>query len=431
MEERRCPHTLASSASDGGAQPEASSSSFGFCGAEGAPEKVGGQAVRDARLSSNSGRSSPSRSLGSCLSVVFLLPLLLLLAGSLLIAPRELRQKLLWASAASVGAFVAADALMPVLGAKLLDMGFAGRDLHKPTTWPPVPEAGGLCCIFCFLSAATAGQLLLDRHYQRVRPATAFAADLLMLKQANVDIGSLAAAAAAALHVAAEMSPVATIETAVAPAAAIGAVVAAAALTALVEYPAALLGATSMGFLGFADDALALPWRVKLLLPLLAAAPILAAYSGNTTIVLPAQVYSLLRGSCAAAEAVVENVQCALAAPVEALESMQQRHQTNPTQFHAAAAAALSSLATAVHGLFSALQQGSEWMLSLPVGEAMKDHWSHVGLRGTDSSGRWVLVEVGVLYYVYMTLLTIFCTNAINIYAGALRAWPLQTGVAV
>ncbi|KAL8437165.1 hypothetical protein ACSSS7_001144 [Eimeria intestinalis] len=335
----------------------------------------GGQAVEDAAVSSKSSRPVSRLCWGGFLSLVFLLPLLLLLAGSLLLAPPQLRQKLLWASAASVGAFVAADALMPVLGAKLLDMGFTGRDLHKPSAWPPVPEAGGLCCIFCFLSAATAGQLLLDRHYQRVRS--------------------------------------------------------------LVEYPAALLGATSMGFLGFADDALALPWRVKLLLPLLAAAPILAAYSGNTTIVLPAHVYSLLSGSYTAVGAVVEDVHAALIAPWEALASThqqqqrQQQHETSPVQLQAAAAAALSAVATAAHGLFSALHQGLEWALSLPIAEAVKHHLSHLGFRGTDSSGGWVLVEVGMLYYVYMTLLTIFCTNAINIYAGASRVWNLHTGAAV
>lgn len=51
---------------------------------------------------------------------------------------------------------------------------------------------------------------------------------------------------------------------------------------------------------------------------------------------------------------------------------------------------------------------------------AMKDHWTRFGLQGGKRSRNgWVLVEVGGLYYMYMTLLTIFCTNAINIYAGA------------
>lgn len=67
------------------------------------------------------------------------------------------------AVAASTNAVVAAAA------------GFVGRDLHKPSFYPPVPEAGGLCCIFCFLSAATAAQLLLDRQHHRVRLAAAAA----------------------------------------------------------------------------------------------------------------------------------------------------------------------------------------------------------------------------------------------------------------
>lgn len=82
----------------------------------------------------------------------------------------------------------------------------------------------------------------------------------------------------------------------------------------LVEYPAALLAATSMGFLGFADDTLALPWRIKLLLPLLAATPILAAYSGNTTVVLPFQVYTHLSYGATAAAAAAATVGSAAAA---------------------------------------------------------------------------------------------------------------------
>lgn len=55
---------------------------------------------------------------------------------------------------------------------------------------------------------------------------------------------------------------------------------------------------------------------------------------------------------------------------------------------------------------------------TVSFGAAMQDHWSQVGMCSS-SSGAWVLVEVRGLYYVYMALLTIFCTNAINIYAGA------------
>ena len=42
-----------------------------------------------------------------------------------------------------------------------------------------------------------------------------------------------------------------------------------------------------MIFLGFSDDVLDLPWRYKLLLPTLASLPILVAYGGSTTILLP------------------------------------------------------------------------------------------------------------------------------------------------
>jgi UDP-N-acetylglucosamine--dolichyl-phosphate N-acetylglucosaminephosphotransferase len=42
-----------------------------------------------------------------------------------------------------------------------------------------------------------------------------------------------------------------------------------------------------MLFLGFADDVLDIPWRVKLLLPALASLPLLTAYSGGTGIIVP------------------------------------------------------------------------------------------------------------------------------------------------
>ena len=42
-----------------------------------------------------------------------------------------------------------------------------------------------------------------------------------------------------------------------------------------------------MLFLGFADDVLDIPWRVKLLLPALASLPLLTAYSGGTGVIVP------------------------------------------------------------------------------------------------------------------------------------------------
>lgn len=50
----------------------------------------------------------------------------------------------------------------------------------------------------------------------------------------------------------------------------------------LVDYNAALATICFMLFLGFADDVLDIPWRIKLVLPAIAALPLLIAYSGGT-----------------------------------------------------------------------------------------------------------------------------------------------------
>lgn len=55
----------------------------------------------------------------------------------------------------------------------------------------------------------------------------------------------------------------------------------------LVEYNAALASICFMILLGFVDDVLDVPWRVKLVLPSIAALPLLMAYAGHTTIVVP------------------------------------------------------------------------------------------------------------------------------------------------
>lgn len=49
-----------------------------------------------------------------------------------------------------------------------------------------------------------------------------------------------------------------------------------------------------MLFLGFADDVLDIPWRVKLVLPTLASLPLLIAYSGGTGVVVPKPVRATL-----------------------------------------------------------------------------------------------------------------------------------------
>ncbi|KAL3534435.1 hypothetical protein ACH5RR_002896 [Cinchona calisaya] len=55
----------------------------------------------------------------------------------------------------------------------------------------------------------------------------------------------------------------------------------------LVEYNAALASICFMILLGFVDDVLDVPWRVKLVLPSVAALPLLMAYAGHTTIIIP------------------------------------------------------------------------------------------------------------------------------------------------
>ncbi|XP_031396775.1 UDP-N-acetylglucosamine--dolichyl-phosphate N-acetylglucosaminephosphotransferase [Punica granatum] len=55
----------------------------------------------------------------------------------------------------------------------------------------------------------------------------------------------------------------------------------------LVEYNAALASICFMILLGFMDDVLDVPWRVKLILPSFAALPLLMAYAGHTTIIIP------------------------------------------------------------------------------------------------------------------------------------------------
>jgi len=55
----------------------------------------------------------------------------------------------------------------------------------------------------------------------------------------------------------------------------------------LVDYNAALATICFMLFLGFADDVLDIPWRVKLVLPAVASLPLLIAYSGGTGVIVP------------------------------------------------------------------------------------------------------------------------------------------------
>ncbi|KAH7302125.1 hypothetical protein KP509_23G057600 [Ceratopteris richardii] len=55
----------------------------------------------------------------------------------------------------------------------------------------------------------------------------------------------------------------------------------------LVEYNAALASICFMILLGFMDDVLDIPWRIKLVVPSFAALPLLMAYAGGTSILIP------------------------------------------------------------------------------------------------------------------------------------------------
>ncbi len=107
----------------------------------------------------------------------------------------------------------------------------------------------------------------------------------------------------------------------------------------LIRYQSALLSICFMIFLGFSDDVLDLPWRYKFVLPTIATLPLLCAYDGSTSIIIPPPLSLLL----------------------------------------------------------------SEWLNSESI--ALND-------------GEFLLIDLGIIYFLYMGLLSVFCTNAINIYAG-------------
>jgi len=116
----------------------------------------------------------------------------------------------------------------------------------------------------------------------------------------------------------------------------------------LVDYNSALLSICFMMFLGFLDDVLDLPWRIKLFLPSFASLPLLVTYDGSTWVSVPRPLRVLL--------------------------------------------------CTEGSGLTA-------------VGRVITTYFTIDAERGA-------IVDLGLVYMVYMGLLAVFCTNAINIYAG-------------
>lgn len=114
------------------------------------------------------------------------------------------------------------------------------------------------------------------------------------------------------------------------------------------EYYTAMLSITFMTLLGFMDDALDLPWRVKILLPIFGIGPLLCSYSGSTAMILPSFLRPLLMDSNARVT---------------------------------------------------------------PLGALLS--FAGVGLEETGA-----VLDLGYWFYLAIGLLAVFCTNAINIYAG-------------
>ncbi|KAK4535116.1 hypothetical protein CDCA_CDCA03G1141 [Cyanidium caldarium] len=113
-------------------------------------------------------------------------------------------------------------------------------------------------------------------------------------------------------------------------------------------YNAALASVTFMTLLGFADDVLNLRWRYKMILPCVASLPLLAAYAGSTTVIVPYPVRS-------------------------------------------------------------ALTRAEQW-LARRAGLPLLAGWSPEPVPR--------LLDLGWIYKLYMLLLAVFCSNAINIHAG-------------
>lgn len=142
----------------------------------------------------------------------------------------------------------------------------------------------------------------------------------------------------------------------------------------LAEYNAALLCICFILLLGFADDVLDLRWRYKLFLPAAATLPLLLTYSingGATSVVVPRPLRAALLDDGAK--------------ELTALGALLNHFVTVDTNAH------------------GAIVELGGWRAAARVA-AGRPHSPHAA--------------PGVWYLVYMGALCIFCTNAINIYAG-------------
>lgn len=156
-------------------------------------------------------------------------------------------RSLVFSAVVSIIGFAATRWLIPPLAAKTLRRGICGKDLNKkgtPAGETPIPESAGLAPAVVFLLCIISFELI---HYY--------------------DINSLVSWVSGGFRGRLELQLLPE--------------------SWLVDYNAALASIGFMVLLGFADDVLDFPWRVKLVLPLFAAAPLLVAYSGGTGVAVP------------------------------------------------------------------------------------------------------------------------------------------------
>jgi UDP-N-acetylglucosamine--dolichyl-phosphate N-acetylglucosaminephosphotransferase len=169
-------------------------------------------------------------------------------------------RSLVISAAVAMAGFLATRWLVPIVARKTLARGIAGKDLNKqgtPGADAPVPESAGLAPACVFLLCVIVFELL---HYYDADSVAAF-----VTSGGKGGLGAL------------KLEPLADAW--------------------LVDYNAALATIAFMVLLGFADDVLDVPWRVKLVLPLFASLPLLVAYSGGTGIAVPKPLQPLLPGA--------------------------------------------------------------------------------------------------------------------------------------
>lgn len=163
-------------------------------------------------------------------------------------------RSIVFSACVSIAGFLATKWLIPVVASKTLKRGICGKDLLKkgtPAGETPIPESCGLAPAAVFLLCIICFELI---HYYDI----------------NSLVGWISSGFRDKLQL--ELLPDSW----------------------LVDYNAALATIGFMVFLGFADDVLDIPWRVKLVLPLFASLPLLVAYSGGTGVAVPKPLQGLL-----------------------------------------------------------------------------------------------------------------------------------------